>query len=748
MRRLVVVSLVLFGLATPLAGAESRLPRLDGLGACTSSDPPYPFHGSCGTFNGHNTYYGSYGTGFPSDMGWGFCAFEAAHGGWYPAPGYNYVASSAPEGADTTDFAALGWALSEADRLGWWTSGKSGQFDADDVAVAGKLLYDSVAWGTALPSLSGSLKSAMTALRALFLLGVTRAPTLAISLDGGGSTLFDEGVVNVSLRVTSTGVVLAGQSVRVSLPGASFTNGSSSITVTTDSDGRAQASFHINDSLAGAYVATARATLARTGMVFFSPTMFPDDAQILAAARDAAVTTSTVSLTALGPPTGTIQIHKTVDDPAYFPATGAVFELFDSSMTSVATLTIDDTGYSNVSGDLSPGAYTLRESEPPPHYAAMDDRLVTVVAGANTVVAIGPNEGDVITRASLRFEKYAAGTEVPLAGAEFRITFDGSHSGVADGTVYTCDTNASGECAITDLLPGDYWLEEITAPVNYVVSVTPQWITLAPGDSTMMRFWDDPAMTSLAVHKYSAELSSMNIPRATYDLYVVNPGPPTTPPDRPSDAPDFPGVTFMARGVTDRDGQLHFDVPVGYRWCYHEVSAPAGYVIDPSLHCATGVAVSHATVPRPEHSSPITFAMYKFDRGDPTAGVPGAYYALFVRLPFPHGYQPPPTPTNIDVPARYALWAVGVTTSRGALSFSVPGGHWWCVRELYAPPNYLLDPSLHCTAEPLVRSSPTSVTHVAIAETLAATGITLAWPLVGWALVLAGWALRRRAEKW
>ena len=99
MRRILVVTLVLLGLAAPLAGAESRQPRVDGLGACTSSDPPYPFHGSCGTFNGHNTYYGSYGGGFPSDMGWGFCAYEAAHGGWYPAPGYNYVASSAPAGA-------------------------------------------------------------------------------------------------------------------------------------------------------------------------------------------------------------------------------------------------------------------------------------------------------------------------------------------------------------------------------------------------------------------------------------------------------------------------------------------------------------------------------------------------------------------------------------------------------------------------------------------------------------------------
>ena len=747
MRRILVVTLVLLGLAAPLASAESRQPRVDGLGACTSSDPPYPFHGSCGTFNGHNTYYGSYGGGFPSDMGWGFCAYEAAHGGWYPAPGYNYVASSAPAGADASDFAALGWAISEADRLGWWTSGKSGQFDADDIAVAGKLLYDSVTWGTALPTLTGSLKSAMTALRSLFLLGVTKAPSLSLTLDGGGSTVFDDGVVTVTIGVTTTGVMIAGQSVRISMPGASFANGSSTITVTTDSAGTAQAAFHIDDSLAGSYTATARVTLARTGMVFYSPTMFPDDAQILAAARDAVVTTDTLSLTALGPPTGTVQIHKTVDDGAYYPATGAIFELLDSSLTLVATLTIDATGFSEVSDDLTPGNYTLRESEPPPHYAAMADRLVTVVAGADTVIAVGPDDGDLITRASLRIEKYATGTTAPLAGAVFHVTFDANHSGVADGPVAICQTDTSGQCALSDLLPGDYWLEEITAPTNYVISVTPQWITLAPGDSTMVRFWDDPAMTTLAVHKFSAEQSSLDIPRATYDLYVVNPGPPTTPPDRPSDAPLFPGVTFMARGVTDRYGHLQFDVPVGYRWCYHEVAAPAGYVIDPSLHCAVSVAHSHAEVSRPEHSSPVSFSIYKFDRGDPTAGVPGAYYALFVRLPFPHGYSPPPTPTDIEVPARHALWAVGRTNSRGQLAFSVPGGNWWCVRELYAPAHYQLDSSLHCTAEPLVRSSPRTVTHVAVAETLATTGGGVTWLLAGGAVSLAGLACRRRAGR-
>lgn len=739
--------IILVGLLIPsYGGALTLSPHADGLGACTSSDPPYPFHGSCGTFNNHNTFYGSYGPGFPSDMGWGFCAYEAAHGGWYPAPGYNYVKGSAPAGADSTDFAALGWAFSEADRLKWWTNGKSGSFDADDIAVAGKLLYDNVVWGAPLPALSGSLRSAMTALRALVNVGVTRNPTVRVSLVGGGTTIYDSGSINVKVLAQGTNVAVPNQSVRVVLTGAVVAGGNSStITVTTDANGAATVDFTVPNSAPGSVGIAASATLAKVGMVFYEPSLFPDDAQILATANEAANDSESLTLTALGPPTGTVQIHKTVDDGAYYPATGATFELRDASDTLVETLIVDATGYSNVSVDLEPGSYTLQESVAPAHYGAMKDRTITIVAGVDAVVEIGPSDGDVISRASLRVEKVARGTTYPLAGSVFTLTFDTANSGVADGEPRTCTTDATGSCTLPDLLPGNYWLVETTPPPNYLVSVTPQWVVVAPGDNLTWRYEDDPEMTVVTLHKYSAELHAFDIPHATYDLYVINPGPPTAPPTRPLDAPAFPGVTFIARGVTDSDGRLSFTVPVGYRWCYHEVSAPAGYVIDPSLHCSKNVA--HAVtgdISRPEHSSPVRFEIYKFDQRDSSAGVPGAYYALYVRLPFPHGFQPPPTPADIAVPPRYALWAIAATNSHGQLGFSVPGGHWWCVKEIYAPPNYRLDPSLHCTAEPLVRTSGPSVTHIAISEDLAGTGGTLRYFPVGAALIVVGYVMTRR----
>lgn len=749
MRR-VAVLLVLLGLVIPSHGGALTLsPRVDGLGACTSSDPPYPFHGSCGTFNDHNTFYGSYGPGFPSDMGWGFCAYEAAHGGWYPAPGYNYSRGNAPAGADSTDFAALGWAFSEADRLKWWTNGKSGSFDADDIAVVGKLLYDNVVWGAPLPTLSGSLRSAMTSLRALFNLGITRNPTVRLSLVGGGTTIYDSGTLNVKVLAQSTNDPVPNQTVRVVLAGAVSTDGGATIvTVTTDINGAATIDFTVPNSTPGAVGVAASATLAKVGMVFYEPGMFPDDAQILASANEAASDSESLALTALGPPTGTIQIHKTVDDGPYYPATGATFEIRDTSDVLLDTLIVDATGYSNVSVDLEPGTYTLKETVAPTHYGAMSDRSITVSAGVDAILDIGPSDGDVIARATLRLEKVARGTTYPLAGAVFTLTFDATNSGVADGESMTCTTDATGACTLTNVLPGNYWLVETTAPANYLVSVTPQWVTVQPGDILTWRYEDDPEMTVISLHKYNAELHAFDIPHATYDLYVMNPAPPTTAPTRPLDAPAFPGVTFMARGVTDSEGRLAFAVPVGYRWCYHEVSAPAGYVIDPSLHCSRNSAHAiTADTPRPEHSSPVRFEIYKFDQRDATAGVPGAYYALFVRLPYPRGFQPPPTPSNIAVPPRYALWAIAKTNTKGQLGFSVPGGNWWCVKEIYAPQHYRLDPSLHCTSEPLVRASGPSVTHIAIAEDLAGTGGSLLYFPIGAALTVVGFFFVRRTER-
>jgi hypothetical protein len=68
------------------------------------------------------------------------------------------------------------------------------------------------------------------------------------------------------------------------------------------------------------------------------------------------------------------------------------------------------------------------------------------------------------------------------------------------------------------------------------------------------------------------------------------------------------------------------------------------------------------------------------------------------------------------VPAGDSFFAEGTTDENGALSFAVPAGFSWCLRELSAPPDYRADPALHCTAV-LDADSASAATTVAVPET-------------------------------
>lgn len=149
---LVVVTTVAM-VAIPVLTANRHLDAAsaDGLAPCSVGPPPVPYAGYCGTFDGDNTWYGSYGPGFPTAQGWAFCAEPPASGGDYPIPRYDYVPGGAPFGAGG-DWNALGFAFSQAQAAGYW-GGSAGQFTGDQMAAAGKFLYDTVVWGSPVPSM-------------------------------------------------------------------------------------------------------------------------------------------------------------------------------------------------------------------------------------------------------------------------------------------------------------------------------------------------------------------------------------------------------------------------------------------------------------------------------------------------------------------------------------------------------------------------------------------------------------------
>lgn len=752
MRRLLVCSaLVLVSLVTLPASISSAATRADGLAPCSAGPAPFAWHGACATYNGNNTFYGLHGLGFPTPLGWGLCAYRASHGGGYPAPGYQYTLTSAPSGANLSRSNALGWAFSDAQRQGWWTAGSAGSFTADQVAIAAKLLYDNVVWGTALPTVDAGVQRALNQLRALMTAatGISAPPSLALALQGGGTTLMTTGTLVATLSAAGVTGGLAGVPITLTLSGATFTsNHASTLTLTTDSSGRVLAPFATTSATPSTVVATASAVVAQPGLLFYGPTVIVPTAQILATPRAPVSTSQRLTLTSTGAPTGTVQVQKIGDDPTYVPVADAVFQVFDGSNNVVATLTTDSSGLTPVSDPLPVGSYTLHEAIAPPGYDPAQDQSFAITANTLTSLTVTAAEGDAVQRAGVTIVKRDAASGAELAGATFSLTYDPNNTHTASGAVLTCTTDAAGACGWSDLLPGNYLLAEVSPPPNYAPSHLREWIYVGPAETHTYTYDDTPLYVTLDAHKFNATTDEV-IANATYDLYVKDPGPPGEPPVPPTDTPSFVGLTFMARGTTDSAGHLRFTVRSGYAWCLREVSVPPPYILDPDLHC-TGVLVASArtaSLALPEVASEIDLGVRKFNAASPSVGIPGAYYALFVKNPVPPGYAPPPAPTNITVPAGTTLWAVDATDAAGHLNFRVPRGSAWCVRELTAPAGYKLDTALHCTGV-VTDSSPASDLEIAVPE-LAYTGVSLhilwyAGALVAAGLVLVVTSRRRR----
>ncbi|MCX6513188.1 MAG: hypothetical protein NT160_09120 [Actinobacteria bacterium] len=217
--------------------------------------------------------------------------------------------------------------------------------------------------------------------------------------------------------------------------------------------------------------------------------------------------------------------------------------------------------------------------------------------------------------------------------------------------------------------------------------------------------------------KFNSLKPNTGIPQATYDLYVQGSGPPGTPTTAAPDAKEFVGHHWFARGITDEQGDLRIDVPVGFTWCFHEQFAPPEYLLDPGLHCIAKPATRSSgliSIAVPETPIMVKVSAYKFNATSPYTGVPFAAYALFVKGSFPLGFRPPTLPQGLALPEGLGFWGEGTTSASGKLSFSVPAGHSWCFKEISAPADYLLDPGLHCTS--LVHKSNAPLAALAISH--------------------------------
>lgn len=569
--------------------------------------------------------------------------------------------------------------------------------------------------------------------------GYTAVPPLTVAVAAGHTTTsvtvadpVQPGTVTIRKTDRTTGAPLAGGTFDVRYD--SNDNGSFNVdlgTCTTDLSGTCSpAPTDGSGLLPGTYLVTEVA--APPG--YYLPTPPPSQQVTVAPGGVAAVAFADPLLVPA-------RFHKVATgsvNPTELVLSGAVIHVTSGPAPGgsvVATCTTDASGACQTAASLVSGqAYCWTEVSAPPGLQAGATGCFTAGEAASAVPIVVTDPGLFVGIAVKKVD--AADPAAVLAGAVYDLFRVGGAGGtttpappsgvtVPPGQAWVARAT-SGQDGIATFplqLPGyAYCVAEVRAPPGYVLDTAEHCTGVLAGSTTTvtttLTLADTEATVSVTAHKFNASVPGTGVPGAVYDLYVEGSGPPSGPPGpEPPGAPAEPGDTWWARGTTGADGVLSFPVPAGYAWCFHEVSAPPDYTLDPALHCTavitTATPAGRTTVALPETLATVFVDAHKFNARQPGTAIPGATYELVLDGgPVPPGYDPPPAPAGAPVPVGDTYWTQGTTDPQGRLSFAVPAGYRWCLRELAAPSGYQPDTSYHCTA---VLTSDTATQPVTVA---------------------------------
>jgi hypothetical protein len=681
-------SLVVLGSQLPAGAAVG-----DGPAPCSSGPPPDPYRGFCATYNGSNTWFGSYGPGFPTSAGWAFCAEPPASGSPYPSPAYSYQLSGPPVGADTSHLAELGYAFSTATVRGFW-DGSPGAFTADQAAVAGKLLYDDVAWHTGAGTMDPGVQSAYTRLLGWLATasGATGPPGVAVSLVGGGTTFTTTATIRTTVAFPGSGIGVEGVGVLVGLTNATFdgTGGATSALGTTDAFGHLDQAITADGSGPVTVSVTSLVQVGQPGVQFFRPTALLTSAQTIVAGSSPVFQAGSATFSSSAPPpsTGTVSVLKSGDDTAYYPIAGAQFEIRSGSSV-VATLVTRADGTAGPSSPLAPGTYTVHESVAPPGYLSAPDQSVVVVAGDDVVASFTGTAGDRAIPASLVLRKVAAGSLDALAGAVLSVRYDPNNDLTFPDDLGTCTTGIDGSCSPAGnddagLRPGRYLITEITPPDGYALDPSgPQTIMLSPGQAGEVTFHDPPLVPQSfrKVASGNVDPERVILAGATFEISTPSGSPVTS-------------CTTGTGGSCTTDAVL----VAGDPYCWQETAAPVGLAGGASGCFTATSAAPPIPIEVDDLGTWVEVRARKVDAAAPQTGIPGAVFDLY-RMDGGIGPDHPVPPIDAAALAG-GTWvdrARGEDHGLATFSLQLPGFA-YCVIEHQAPANYERDPDAHCTA--------------------------------------------------
>lgn len=254
---------------------------------------------------------------------------------------------------------------------------------------------------------------------------------------------------------------------------------------------------------------------------------------------------------------------------------GAVYKIYNSSGTEVASITTNSSGKGSSNVKLKNGTYTAVESKAPPGYALDTTRHTVRINNADATL----NVSDVPLIKTVTLTKTSANTSITAGNSNYSLAgavYDVYEGNSATGTpVASFTTNSSGVATLSrKLYPNrTYTILERTPPPGYVKDTTPHSFYLAYNSATM-NVVDDPTTIRLTVKKKDSETNASvaqgnaSLAGAQYKVTYVN------------------GTKTVENIVTtNSSGSATLrGLPIGVTVTVQEIASPPGYKLDTRVH--------------------------------------------------------------------------------------------------------------------------------------------------------------------
>ncbi|WP_040196489.1 SpaA isopeptide-forming pilin-related protein [Candidatus Soleaferrea massiliensis] len=346
---------------------------------------------------------------------------------------------------------------------------------------------------------------------------------------------------------------------------------------------------------------------------------------------------------------------------------GAVFELRNASGV-VATAVSSEDGRFSI-GPLSPGRYTLVETQPPSGFLPVASSHLVEVAEDGTVTVDGfvfdeVAIGNTPRTAEVLFQKRDAATGLPLSGVRFEL--------VAGSTAYaSAVSDENGIVNFGPIVAGTYRIRELSAPAGYLplsreltAVVAPDGSVTIDGIPAEQYVLDNTPLPDLTLNKDDGEGRPLSGARyrlsgpsgstelatddsGTLTFASLSPGVYTlteiSPPNGFEPDPTVRRITVREDGVIEIDGQITSTLRVSDRRILYDVR----FIKRDAL---SGNPLAGAVFELFTTAGPIGTAVSDNEGAvDFGAVAPGSY--LLRELTPPSGYDPDPTTYEVVVSA-------------------------------------------------------------------------------------------------